>query len=170
MAQRLKSPRPDPQHADALAGDSISEKFRPRTVLLVDDDAEVLALLAETISEFGHRVIQAKDGPDALKCLLKYRSIDCIFSDVVMPNGMSGVQLMTAARAVRPGLPGLLASSYPKEYVCTLGDIPENVEFITKPYLLTDLFALLDQQANLQGPRQGRMAAETTPAAARPAA
>jgi CheY-like chemotaxis protein len=164
MTHRSTKARHDSPDADAFPEDNAIGRFRPRTVLLVDDDTEVLSLLAETMSGFGHRVIQAKDGPEALKCLLKYRSIDCIFSDVVMPNGMTGVQLMAAARAVRPGLPALLASSYPKDYVSSLGDIPENVSFIAKPYLLTDLFALLDRQADLAQHRPGRMAAQAAPA------
>jgi len=110
----------------------------------VDDDADVLSLLGEVMTALGHRVITAQDGPAALKCLLKYRAIDCILTDVVMPNGMTGLQLMTAARAVRPGLPAMIASSYPRELVSTLGEIPRDVAFIAKPYLLTDLFALLD--------------------------
>jgi hypothetical protein len=56
-----------------------------------------------------------------------------------MPNDMTGLQLMAAARAVRPGLPTLLASSYPREFVYGMGAIPSDIHFITKPYLLSDL-------------------------------
>ena len=120
------------------------DHFYGRTVLLVDDDDSVLSLLGETIAAMGHKVIVAHDGPQALRCLLRHRSIDCLFTDVVMPNGMTGMQLMTAARAVRPGLPAVIASAYTREDVCAMGDIPEDVNFIAKPYLLTDLYPLLD--------------------------
>jgi DNA-binding NtrC family response regulator len=125
---------------------------RGRTVLLVDDDTSVLSLLGETITSMGHKVIVAEDGRDALRCLLKYRSIDCLFSDVVMPNGMTGMQLAAAARAVRPGLPAVLASAYPREDVLAMGPMPDDVAFISKPYLLTDLYPLLDGEP---GRRQG---------------
>jgi DNA-binding NtrC family response regulator len=146
MAQCSASPWCADNPATVEQADFPGGTFRRRTVLLVDDDADVLALLGETMTALGHRVITAQDGRAALKCLLKYRSIDCLFSDVVMPNGMTGLQLMTAARAVRPGLPALLASSYPREIVSSLGEIPDNVEFIAKPYALSDLFSLLDSQ------------------------
>lgn len=119
--------------------------FRRRTVLLVDDDEQVLDLLGEVITSMGHKVITAQDGREALSRLLKYRSIDCLFTDMVMPNGMSGLQLMAAARAIRPGLPALLASAYSREDICAQGDIPEDVDFIAKPYLLSDLTTLLDR-------------------------
>jgi DNA-binding NtrC family response regulator len=128
----------------AAAREHAHERFHGRTVLLVDDDTSVLSLLGETMAAMGHKVIVAHDGPDALRCLLRNRSIDCLFTDVVMPNGMTGVQLMAAARAVRPGLPAVIASAYPREDVCAMGDIPSDVNFIAKPYLLTDLYPLLD--------------------------
>jgi CheY-like chemotaxis protein len=128
------------------------EHFRRRTVLLVDDDTDVLMLLGETMTGLGHRVIKAQDGRAALECLLKYSAIDCIFSDVVMPHGMNGVQFAAAARAIRPNLPVLLASCYSFESIRRLGAIPEGVDFIAKPYTLTDLFALLDRPRAVPGP------------------
>jgi DNA-binding NtrC family response regulator len=115
------------------------EGFLGRTVLLVDDDTSVLEMVGETMTAMGHTVITASDGCEALRLLLENRSINCLFTDVVMPNDMSGVQLMAAARAVRPGLPTLLASSYPREVVYGMGAIPSDIHFITKPYLLSDL-------------------------------
>jgi len=133
--------------ADSYAPSAYEVEDSPhngRTVLLVDDDDSVLSLLGEIITAMGHKVYMAHDGRDALLCLLRHKSIDCLFTDVVMPNGMSGVQLMSAARAVRPGLPGLLASSYPRDDVSAMGEIPADVNFVAKPYLLTDLYRLLD--------------------------
>jgi CheY-like chemotaxis protein len=127
-----------PPHEEAERG------HRGRTVLIVDDDSNVLSLLGDIITALGHKVMVAEDGPDALRCLLKHRSIDCLFTDVVMPNGMTGLQLVAAARAVRPGMPAVLASAYPREEICAMGEIPDDVDFIAKPYLLTDLYPLLD--------------------------
>ena len=166
MAHFSASPAHDPDRTVLGPCVGSTGNFRRRTVLLVDDDIEVLSLLGEIMTALGHRVIKAHDGEHALKCLLKYRSIDCIFTDVVMPNGMSGLQLMAAARAVRPGLPAMVASSYPREAVSALGDLPADVAFIAKPYLLTDLFALLDRQ--VVDPAPARY--ETLDAAALPAA
>ena len=115
------------------------DKQRGRTVLLVDDDDSVLATVGETMVSMGHTVITAHDGSEALHYLIENRSIDCLFTDVVMSTDMNGVQLMAAARVVRPGLTTLLASSYPRDEVCAMGEIPGDVCFIAKPYLLSDL-------------------------------
>jgi DNA-binding NtrC family response regulator len=141
---------PAPARAHAI------QRFRSKKVLLVDDDNSVLSLLGETIVAMGHKVVIAHDGPHALRLLLRHRSIDCLFTDVVMPNGMSGVQLMAAARAVRPGLPAVIASSYPREEVYAMGGIPSDVNFIAKPYLLTDLYPLLDGASTARRTRAAR--------------
>ena len=77
-------------------------------------------------------------GP-ALQFLRKDESIDYLFTDIVMPNDMNGVQLMAAARAIRPGLATLLASGYPREALRDLGQIPDDVMFLAKPYSMADL-------------------------------
>jgi DNA-binding NtrC family response regulator len=128
---------------------------RALTVLLVDDDSSVLSVLGETISALGHSVIVAKDGRDALRLLFKCPFIDCLCSDIVMPNGMTGLQLLAAARALCPGLPVVLTSAYSREDVSALGDIPYDVAFIAKPYLLTDMRKLLDNAARSRRPVGG---------------
>jgi PAS domain S-box-containing protein len=112
-----------------------------RTILFVDDDAGIRTLVVEMLRMLGHNVVQAEDGRDALRQLQKDRSIDYLFTDIIMPNNMNGLQLMAAARAARPGLPTLLASGYPREVLRDLGNIPEDVSFIAKPYSLSDINA-----------------------------
>jgi DNA-binding NtrC family response regulator len=112
-----------------------------RTILFVDDDSSIRSLVSAMLRVSGHKVIEAEDGRTALGLLETDNSIDYLFTDVVMPNDMNGVQLMLAARAVRPGLPTLLASGYPREALTNIGKIPEDVMFITKPYSLVDLNA-----------------------------
>ncbi len=122
------------------AADGVVAK-RHRTVLLVDDDTAIRTLVGEMLRILGHKVVEAEDAPDALNHLKKDRTIDFLFTDIIMPNDMNGLQLMTAARAARPGLPTLLASGYPRDVLRDLGSIPEDVSFIAKPYSLSDIDA-----------------------------
>jgi PAS domain S-box-containing protein len=122
---------------------AISSGREHRTILFVDDDSNIRSLVSEMLRISGHTVIEAEDGRTAMSLLQSDHSIDYLFTDIVMPNDMNGVQLMTAARAARPGLPTLLASGYPREVLRDLGQIPEDVSFIAKPYSLTDLNAHL---------------------------
>lgn len=114
-----------------------------RTVLLVEDDDQIITLVSQTLTSLGHKVVAARDGQDALRVIRRIPTIDYLFTDIVMPNGMNGVQLMNAARAERPGLRTLLTSARSREEVRRLGKIPYDVAFIAKPYSLTDVHAYL---------------------------
>jgi CheY-like chemotaxis protein len=82
-----------------------------RTVLLVDDDPLVLASTRAMLEDLGHVVLEASSGPQALELLRAGRAADLVITDYAMP-GMTGVQLATAIRQLRPGLPVLLATGY----------------------------------------------------------
>jgi signal transduction histidine kinase/CheY-like chemotaxis protein len=82
------------------------------TVLLVEDDDEVLRMAVESLEELHYRVIVSRDAKEALEHLKGESRIDIMFSDVVMPGGMNGAQLAVAARRIRPDLKILLTSGY----------------------------------------------------------
>ena len=81
-------------------------------MLVVEDNAEVLELAVATISDLGYRVLTAADGPSALGIVQGGEPIDLLFSDVVMPGGMNGFELVNKARAIRIGLKALVTSGY----------------------------------------------------------
>ena len=64
------------------------------TVLVVEDNPEVLELAVSTISDLGYRVLTASDGPSAMDIIRHEPRIDLLFSDVVMPGGMNGFDLI----------------------------------------------------------------------------
>jgi PAS domain S-box-containing protein len=132
------------------AGAATAPGKRARTILVVDDDASIRTLVGEMLRILGHKVVEAEDGRDALRQLEKDDSIDYLFTDIIMPNDMNGLQLVNAARAARPGLPSLLASGYPREVLRDLGNIPEDVSFIAKPYSLSDINAHINSGFALQ--------------------
>ena len=70
------------------------------TILVVEDDPGVLEVALKTIRGLGYDVVTALNGRDALEILRGGRSVDLVFSDVVMPEGMNGYQLAAAARAI----------------------------------------------------------------------
>ena len=83
-----------------------------RAVLLVEDEADVQMVAGAMLSELGFRVLTAIDGGSALAILEGGEDVSLLFSDVVMPGGMNGVQLAQAVQALRPGLPILLTTGY----------------------------------------------------------
>jgi signal transduction histidine kinase len=81
-------------------------------ILVVEDDEQVLALTLEMLAELKYQVVTASDASAALTLLRSEAPIDLMFSDVVMPGGLSGVQLARAACEIRPLLRVLLTSGY----------------------------------------------------------
>ncbi|WP_462116268.1 response regulator [Lysobacter xanthus] len=108
----------------------------PVKVLLVEDDPDVQAMAIESLRHLGYAVLTADEGAAALDILHRDPDIALLFTDVVMPKGMSGVELFEAARRMRPDLRVLLASGYARGQLPT---IPEGCDFIPKPYRVEDL-------------------------------
>jgi len=100
--------------ADEVAGEPLApEGTRSETVLVVEDDDDVRAYSVEVLRELGYRVLEAHDGPSALRLLERQEGrVDLLFSDVVLPGGMTGAQLVEAARALRPRLRVLFSNSH----------------------------------------------------------
>ena len=81
-------------------------------VLLVEDDEEVAALTREMLSHLGFNVIHAASPDAALGALANARHIDIVFSDIMMPGGISGLELAREIRRRQPGLPIVLTTGY----------------------------------------------------------
>jgi signal transduction histidine kinase/CheY-like chemotaxis protein len=106
-------------------------------VLLVEDDDEVAALVAEMLKAIGYDVTRAASAESALGALANSRGIDVVFSDVMMPGGMDGIALAREIRARRPGLPVLLTSGYAE--AAKRAAEAEGVRLLAKPYALDEL-------------------------------
>jgi DNA-binding NtrC family response regulator len=89
-------------------------------------------------------VLHAADAEAALAVLARGEAIDLLFTDVVMPNGMSGIELAREVRRRHPGLPVLLASGYAAQEMAVSGSSDE-FPAIAKPYRRADLALRLRQ-------------------------
>jgi len=113
-----------------------ADDSRPVKVLLVEDDPDVQLVTVEALRFMGYSVLTADEGNAALQILRRDQDIDVLFTDVVMPKGMSGTELLEQARALRPGLKVLIASGYARGQ---LPVIPAGCDFISKPYRIEEL-------------------------------
>jgi CheY-like chemotaxis protein len=106
-------------------------------VLIVEDEPDVLDIAEQIFESLGYDVFSAPNAAAALQVLRDEEAVDVLFSDIVMPGGMNGVELAREARRMRPGLKILLASGYP---MSALSDKDlADVSFISKPYRWTEL-------------------------------
>jgi len=109
------------------------------TVLVVEDDDEVRAYSSGILRELGYEVLEAADGPAALKILDRTDVVvDLLFTDVVMP-GMSGRELSDQARRLRPGLKTLYTSGYTRNAIVHAGRLDPGVALLPKPFTLSEL-------------------------------
>ena len=108
------------------------------TVLIVEDEPDLLDVASSLFLSMGYEVMTAASGSDAL-VLLASRDIDILFTDVVMPNGMNGVELAAYTRANHPHVKVLLASGYPQPALKLDRQRLGEFGFVSKPYRLSDL-------------------------------
>ena len=88
------------------------------TVLVVEDDILVRMPIAAYLRHCGYRVIEAGDGPTALAALdAAAEPIDLLFTDVVLPGGMTGADIARAAKAKQPGLRVLFTTGYARNAI-----------------------------------------------------
>ncbi len=109
-----------------------------RKVLVVEDNDEVAELAMEMMATMGFAVERVAGAKEALAKLTgDGRDVDLVFSDVVMPGGMNGVELARELRRLRPELPVLLTSGY-SDAAREL-DPKDGLPLIEKPYGLETL-------------------------------
>lgn len=120
-----------------------------RFILLVEDEPEVREITASMLRHTGYEVIEATDGPSALK-VLKEKSdlVDVVFSDVVMPNNMSGIELAEIISTTYKDIKILLTSGYPDKITAQESLTKQNIELLAKPYKKAQLIAAIEGTNN----------------------
>ncbi|MGE0746663.1 MAG: response regulator [Rhodospirillales bacterium] len=121
------------------AAASVDEAPAGATILVVEDNNEVRMVTVAILKSLGYTVVEADTGPAALEVLRGPAAIDLLYTDVIMPGGMTGVALAREARALRPALPVLFTSGFAGAQIQEIAG-PDKVEdFLTKPVRRRDL-------------------------------
>jgi signal transduction histidine kinase len=125
------------------------EEGGKETILVAEDDDHVRGMATVMLERLGYKTLQAKNGNVALEILKKeHKNIDMVFTDIVMPGGMSGIKLVQQMREYYPGIKVLYTSGYTEnaipDYQLSVGE-----ELISKPYrketLASKIRKVLDQ-------------------------
>jgi len=113
---------------------AVDRRGQDHTIMVVEDDHDVRAYTVEILRELGYRVLEAHDGPTALRLIeIVDQRLDLLFTNVVMPT-MSGRELADEARRIRPSLRVLFTSGYTKNSIVHNGRLDPGVEIIGKPF------------------------------------
>ncbi len=115
------------------------------TVLVVEDDTEVLGATVELLEKLGYRVFYANNGRDALTLSEKADRIDLLLTDVVMPGGINGVELAQAIRRTRPAIRVIFMSGYPDEATAAEGVPESGAPLLRKPFKTGELAQVINE-------------------------
>ena len=123
-------------------GKSRARQSMPRgkeTVLVVEDEPSVRAVVVSLLGKLGYQVIEAEDGQDALERYEDSGGIDLLFTDIVLPGGMTGEDVADAIAKRQPGVRLLFTSGYAVAAMDEGGRVARGGEFLSKPYPMKDL-------------------------------
>jgi PAS domain S-box-containing protein len=103
------------------------------TVLVIEDEPAVRALIVEVLADLGYAALEAADGPSGLEVLQSAQRVDLLVTDVGLP-GLNGRQVADAARLVRPGLKIIFMTGYAENAASARGFLEPGMTMITKPF------------------------------------
>ncbi len=120
---------PSPENTETVRG--------KETILLVEDESDLRQITAAILGGLGYAVHEAANGKEALEVWKQHHAqIDLLFSDMVMPGGMTGLELAEKVREDKPGLKVVLSSGYSAETVGRRFQCDANTALLQKPYRL----------------------------------
>jgi two-component system cell cycle sensor histidine kinase/response regulator CckA len=121
-----------------------SSEASSRTILVVDDDPDILRLLQSVLTNEGYQVIAAKNADAAIRAFERLAHCpDLLLVDVVMP-GMSGPMLMEHLQSIEPDLKVLFMSGYDDRHVVQRYVLDKGFRLITKPFTIINLRQEID--------------------------
>ncbi len=137
-----------PRLVDAETQASVQprEPFRStggEVVLVVEDDLLLRGLTLRILASLGYRTIEAEDGQAAFRILETDEGVDLLLTDVVLPRGMSGLELGRQALLQRPELKVLYMSGYPSEAISRDGALDSGMRLLSKPFARGDLARMI---------------------------
>ena len=127
---RVEAEAPDPE----LEPETEAPRATGESLLVIEDDPEVLDLAVIMLESLGYEVVSAQDGAQALAVLEATPRIDLVLSDVMLPGGLLGPEVIQRARQARPNLRVLFMSGYADAEARSSGLLAEGATVLSKPF------------------------------------
>ena len=113
------------------------------TVLVVDDDVDLLEVAVTYLREKGYKVLEARDAESALVVIAQHEGIDLMVTDIVMPGGMDGVELAKQVRKLQPEMRILYSSGFPARALAERSGPLIDGPLLRKPYQRSEFDAAI---------------------------
>jgi PAS domain S-box-containing protein len=143
LPRAMEQPTPHvvetPTIQDANKAAAAQDEVALETILVVEDEAGIRALVRKILRRQGYQVLEAPNGPEAIQICAQHKgTIDLLVTDVMMPQ-MSGRELAERLAAVRKDLKVLFVSGYTDDAMLQSGSFPPGTAFLQKPFTLGSL-------------------------------
>jgi PAS domain S-box-containing protein len=146
----VQQPEPAPVEPEPPAVPVEAEAPRLETILVVEDEAGIRALVRKILRRQGYEVLEAANGDDALTLFREHAgSIDMLITDVMMPQ-MGGRELADRLREQAPDLKVLYVSGYTDDSAIYTGSFPPGTAFLQKPFTLGSLLDKVKEVLSVQ--------------------
>ncbi|MBR0961746.1 CHASE3 domain-containing protein [Bradyrhizobium japonicum] len=129
--------------ADVAASVAPQAEGGAETIFVVEDDTLVRNFVTAQLQSLGYKTVAAADGKAALQLIEAGQTFDLLFTDVVIPGGMSGRELAEEVARRRPGVKVLYTSGYTDNAVVHHGKLDDGVLLLTKPYRRNQLAEMI---------------------------
>ena len=123
-----------PDSADTSAIEVQTNETANETILLVEDDADLLEMASQLLQSLGYAVHEASDGLAACEFLETGARVDLLLTDVVLPKGLNGLDVAARAKKHCPGIKVLFMSGYNEHPMLKYGDASQPITLINKPF------------------------------------
>lgn len=131
---RLFLPRMLPAHAELSLVETPSPAAKSGTVLIVEDDSDVINIVTLQVQQLGYRTLDALDFDQALAILESDTAVDLLLTDVILGPGPNGANLALKAQEIRPGLAVLCMSGFVEPETFQKHAGTSALPFIAKPF------------------------------------
>jgi PAS domain S-box-containing protein len=115
------------------------------TVLVVDDEPDLLEIAHTYLTEMGYSALRADNAASALNTLAIYKEIDLMITDIIMPGGMNGAELAREARELNPKLKVIYSSGYPSDALVERSGTKVDGPLLRKPYQRAEFAAIIQR-------------------------
>lgn len=136
VSKRNQAAEPEPVVLEKVLGNEC--------VLLVEDDAYLMKASSETLKRLGYEVLEAVDGVEAMEQWNRHKDrIALLLTDMVLPNGMNGLDLANQFRGNKPGLKVIISSGYSLDLIQMNTEEQRKIRFLAKPYQVAALASVV---------------------------
>ena len=119
---------------EASPDQPVGARSSGETVVVVDDEPILRAIVTDVLADLGYQTVEASDGAQGLAILESDATVDLLITDVGLPKGMNGRQLADAARVKRPDLKVLFITGYAENAVIGERKLEPGMHLLTKPF------------------------------------